>query len=300
MSRFRSCHPYGYAPGTSKLWINGESLGTASNGINRDAYPPDTVGRAIGNHGFGQNSPIGDYAIKDFREYHSLLSDTEARDIYQHSKAFHEATSDLIRTNIRPVQVAIGQFIQLDDGLLVLSSSAPRIIAGPITVEMLAGVLEIESHLAAIKAGRITVKLASDILKIESQLGRVVSGPVSVKLLSKLLEIKSQLITVHKAPVTVRFSPVELEVDSHLAAIKSGPIRVHLLDADITIESEGIGVISGPLSIQLANAILKLISHPMAVRAGVIGEGRRYFILREDRVFRIIAERNIYDEGEEE
>ena len=48
---------------------------------------------------------FGHYTIKDFRVYNGPLTADESYQVYQHSKNFHESTSDLIRTDIRPVRI---------------------------------------------------------------------------------------------------------------------------------------------------------------------------------------------------
>ena len=95
---------YGSGAGLVKLWVNGESTGTATNGIDRDAYSPDTTGRVFGSHGFGQSS-YGDYAAKDFREYSGNITDADANAIYRDSLEFFTATSSYVRNDIRPVRI---------------------------------------------------------------------------------------------------------------------------------------------------------------------------------------------------
>jgi len=95
---------YAAQPGYSKLFVNGVPVELGTNTIDRDAYSPDVPTHAFGAGNYGQSS-AGDFTAKDFRGYKGPITDSEAFDIYQHSLEFHQATSGLVRSDIRPVRI---------------------------------------------------------------------------------------------------------------------------------------------------------------------------------------------------
>ena len=92
---------YNTNPGQSRIWVNGQWASDGNNSIDRGGYPPNGAYRYVGPYNYSLSNP-GDYALKDFREYAGVITDTDAYNIYQHSLRFHEATSYLIRPDIRP------------------------------------------------------------------------------------------------------------------------------------------------------------------------------------------------------
>ena len=260
---------YGVKPTYCRLLINGSPIGDASNGSDRDAYTQDVQYRAIGAQIYG-NSSRGNYTLKDFREYDGALTDSEAYDIYQHSKGFHEQTSGLIRNDIRPVRIEE----KLD------------YIPGEAGVYTLAGQSSSLRSARRLTSSSTSFLLSGQAAALNWAEGNKIRGNVGAFLLSgspSVLRSTRQLVTSLGAYSSTGNS-VALQLVRLLQANPGGFILTGEAAA-ITLK-RGLLAAYGIYTLAGMNAdLLYTVIHA--------GEGRTFYVMREDRTIRIVPDPNV-------